>query len=88
MADGCIGHATAPRRATVQLADSASRALERLKDVGGAPGSSPAYICIGRLYFENLAGFDQGLTKHGQEIMADIPNYTDAEVVLQVSETA
>jgi uncharacterized protein (TIGR02118 family) len=73
--------------------------LDRLKAVGmlryeidrglsgGAPGSSPPYICIGRLYFENLAGFEQGLAKHGPEIMADIPNYTNAEVVLQVSET-
>jgi uncharacterized protein (TIGR02118 family) len=73
--------------------------LDRLKDVGmlryeidrgvsgGAAGSPPAYVCIGRLYFETLAGFEQGLAKHGPEIMADIPNYTDAEVALQVSET-
>ena len=73
--------------------------LDRLKDVGmtryeidrglggAAPGSPPAYLCIGRLYFETVAGFEQGLAKHGPELMADIPNYTDAEVVLQVSET-
>ena len=73
--------------------------LDRLKDVGmtryeidrglggAAPGSPPPYLCIGRLYFETVAGFEQGLAKHGPELMADIPNYTDAEVVLQVSET-
>jgi uncharacterized protein (TIGR02118 family) len=73
--------------------------LDRLKDVGmsryeidrglggGAPGSPPAYLCIGRLYFDSVAGFEQGLAKHGPELMADIPNYTDAEFVLQVSET-
>ena len=54
---------------------------------GVAPESLPAYLCIGRLYFDTMAGFQEGLAKHGQEIMADIPNYTDAEVVLQVSET-
>jgi len=54
---------------------------------GPAPGSPPAYLCIGRCYFETLAGFEQGFAKHGADLAADIPNYTDAEVVLQVSET-
>ena len=74
-------------------------ALERLKGNGmtryeidrglggGAPGTPPAYLCIGRLYFETLAGFEQGLAKHGPELLADVPNYTNAELVLQVSET-
>jgi uncharacterized protein (TIGR02118 family) len=74
-------------------------ALDRLKDHGmsryeidrglggAAPGSAPSYLCIGRLYFESLAGVEQGITKHGPELMADIPNYTNAEVVLQISET-
>jgi uncharacterized protein (TIGR02118 family) len=54
---------------------------------GGAPGSPPAYLCIGRLYFETLGGFEEGLAKHGPELLADVPNYTDADLVLQVSET-
>jgi uncharacterized protein (TIGR02118 family) len=75
-------------------------ALERLKGNGmtryeidrgvggGAPGSPPAYLCIGRLYFENLGGMEQGLAMHGPELMADVPNYTNTELVLQVSETS
>jgi uncharacterized protein (TIGR02118 family) len=54
---------------------------------GVAPGSPPAYLCIGRCYFATLGGFQQGFAEHGAELAADIPNYTDAEVVLQVSET-
>ena len=73
--------------------------LDRLRDFGmtryeidrgldgAAPGSPPPYLCIGRLYFETVAGSERGLAKHGPELMADVPNYTDAEVVLQVSET-
>ncbi len=53
-----------------------------------APGSAPAYECIGRCYFENIAGFEQGFGKHGAELAADIPNYTDAHATLQVSETS
>ena len=75
-------------------------ARERLKDLGmtryeidrgvsgPAPGSPPAFLCIGRLYFDTLEGFQQGLAEHGPELLADVPNYTDAELVLQVSETS
>jgi uncharacterized protein (TIGR02118 family) len=55
---------------------------------GGAPGSPPPYLCMGRLYFETLVGFEQGLAQHGPKLLADIPNYTNAEPVLQVSETS
>ena len=54
---------------------------------GVEPGSAPAYLCIGRCYFETLEGFQSGFADHGAELAADIPNYTNAEVVLQVSET-
>jgi uncharacterized protein (TIGR02118 family) len=58
------------------------------RGLGGAvAGSPPAYLCIGRCYFETFAGFERGFAKHGPELAADIPNYTDAEAVLQVSET-
>ena len=54
---------------------------------GVEPGSSPAYLCIGRCYFETIEGFQSGFADHGAELAADIPNYTNAEVALQVSET-
>jgi uncharacterized protein (TIGR02118 family) len=58
------------------------------RGLGGLePGSAPAYLCIGRCYFNTLGGFQQGFTEHGAELAADIPNYTNAEAVLQVSET-
>ena len=53
---------------------------------GGAPGSAPPYVAIGRLYFNSLEEFGKGLAAHGAEIMADIPNYTDLQAEIQVSE--
>jgi uncharacterized protein (TIGR02118 family) len=53
---------------------------------GGAPGSPAPYVCIGRLYFNTLEEFQESLAKHGAELLADIPNYTDAKAELQVSE--
>ncbi len=71
-----------------KLKDHGMTRYEVDRGLGGvAPGSPPAYLCIGRCYFETIAGFEQGFAKHGAELAADIPNYTDAEVVLQVSET-
>lgn len=74
--------------------------LGRLKDLGmtryeidrgvsaGAPGSAPAFVCIGRCYFETPGALDQSMSQHGAQIMADIPNYTDIQPSLQVGETS
>ncbi len=55
---------------------------------GGAPGTPAPFVCIGRLYFDSLANFQRALITEGPAIMADIPNYTDVEFQMQVSEAA
>lgn len=54
---------------------------------GRAPGSPAPFVCIGRLYFDTLEGFQQAMAAHGPEILGDVPNYTDIEPQLQVSQT-
>jgi uncharacterized protein (TIGR02118 family) len=53
---------------------------------GGAPGAPAPYVCIGHVYFNSLADFQKGMGAHGPEIMADIPNYTNIEPTMQISE--
>ena len=53
---------------------------------GGAPGSHAPYMAIGSLTFESLEVFGSVMAEHGAEIMADIPNYTDSQPVIQISE--
>ncbi|MBO0710191.1 MAG: EthD family reductase [Acetobacteraceae bacterium] len=53
---------------------------------GGAPGSSPSYVAMGHLYFDTLEAFQSGFAQHASKIMADIPNYTDIQPVIQISE--
>jgi uncharacterized protein (TIGR02118 family) len=53
---------------------------------GGAPGAAAPFACIGHLYFNSVADFQNGMGKHGKEFMADIPNYTDIQPQIQVSE--
>jgi uncharacterized protein (TIGR02118 family) len=53
---------------------------------GGAPGSRPAYVAMGHLYFESVEAFQAAFGPHAPAIMADIPNYTDIEPVIQLSD--
>ena len=55
---------------------------------GRESGAAAPFICLGRLYFMNLEGFQEGMQTHGAEIMADIPNYTDIAPDLQVSQNS
>jgi len=55
--------------------------------LGGAmPGSPATYVAMGHLWFDSVESFQQSFAPHAQEIMGDIPNYTDLQPVIQVSE--
>jgi uncharacterized protein (TIGR02118 family) len=53
---------------------------------GGTPGSSPSFVAMGHLYFDSQDAFNTSFGPHTQEIMGDIPNYTDITPTIQVSE--
>jgi uncharacterized protein (TIGR02118 family) len=53
---------------------------------GMAPGSPPAFIAMGHLYCDSVAAFQTAFAPHAQTIMADIPNYTDIEPTIQISD--
>ncbi len=53
---------------------------------GGEPGSLAPFTCVGRLYFDAAEEFEKAMSAHGSEILGDIPNYTDIEPQIQVSQ--
>jgi uncharacterized protein (TIGR02118 family) len=53
---------------------------------GGAPGSPAPFICVGRLYFSSLEDFQKAIESQGADVLADVPNYTDIELQIQVSQ--
>ena len=53
---------------------------------GGTPGSQPAFIAIGHLLFDSVEAFQSGFGPHADEILGDIPNYTNTQPIVQVSE--
>jgi uncharacterized protein (TIGR02118 family) len=53
---------------------------------GPTPGSRPAFIAMGHIYFDSVEAFQTAFGPHADAIMADIPNYTDIEPTLQISD--
>jgi uncharacterized protein (TIGR02118 family) len=53
---------------------------------GGVPGTPAAYVAMCHIFCDSVESFQAGFGPHAQEIMADIPNYTDLAPVIQISE--
>ena len=53
---------------------------------GGEPGSPATYIAMGHLYFDSVEEFQTAFGANAGDIMADVPNYTDIQPTLQISE--
>jgi uncharacterized protein (TIGR02118 family) len=53
---------------------------------GMGPGAPATYIAMGHIYCDSVAAFEAAFAPHAQTIMDDIPNYTDVEPTIQISE--
>jgi len=53
---------------------------------GATPGSPAPFAVIGHLYFKSVNEFQAAFGAHAGEIMGDIPNYTDVQPQVQISE--
>jgi uncharacterized protein (TIGR02118 family) len=53
---------------------------------GATPGSRPGFIAMGHLYFDSIEAFQKAFGPHADAIMGDIPNYTDIQPTIQISE--
>lgn len=53
---------------------------------GEEPGSPAPYIATGHLLFDSVQAFQASFTPHAQEIMQDIPKYTNSEPLVQIGE--
>ncbi len=51
----------------------------------GIPNTPVPNVAIAYLYFENVKAFQEVMKRHGAEIMADIPKFTNIHPVVQIS---
>jgi len=65
---------------------SACRGVEVDEGIaGGTPGAKAPYVAMAHLLFDSVEAFQQAFGPHAKEIMGDIPNYTDIQPVIQIS---
>jgi uncharacterized protein (TIGR02118 family) len=53
---------------------------------GGGPGAPAPFIAVGHLYYNRVEDFQKGMGQHGAELLGDIPNYTNIQPQIQISE--
>ena len=53
---------------------------------GMMPGTPPTYCVLAHLVFDSVETFQSAFAAHASTIMADIPNYTTIEPVMQIGE--
>jgi uncharacterized protein (TIGR02118 family) len=53
---------------------------------GSEPGLPATYVAMGHLLFDSVEGFQNAFGPHAETIMADIPNYTNIQPMIQISE--
>ena len=53
---------------------------------GGRPGSPPAYTAMCHIHCTSVDTFNAAFGPHVKAIMADVPNYTDLQPVMQISD--
>ena len=53
---------------------------------GEEPGSPAPYVTTCALLFDSVQSFQTSFSPHAEEIMEDIPKYTNSEPLLQIGE--
>jgi uncharacterized protein (TIGR02118 family) len=53
---------------------------------GEEPGSRAPYLALGHLLFESVEAFQTAFGPHAEEFERDIPNYTNTQPTIQISE--
>ena len=68
------------------LGDSVKAATVEKGLGGAAPGTTAAYAAMGNLYFASMESFQNSFDPNAKKIMGDLPNFTNIEPVIQISE--
>jgi len=53
---------------------------------GGAPNSPAPFVAVCQLLFDGIAEVQSAMGTHGPELMGDVPNFSNIEPTVQISE--
>jgi uncharacterized protein (TIGR02118 family) len=69
-----------------KLSGDALKSMAVEKGIAGIAPNSPApYAAIGNMYFDSVGAFQEAFSRADQ-LMGDIPNFTNIEPIFQISE--
>ena len=54
--------------------------------MGRIPSEPATYVAIGTFHFNQLSDYEKAFGPNAEKILADIPNYTNIQPVVQISE--
>ncbi|HEX4880192.1 MAG TPA: EthD family reductase [Limnobacter sp.] len=54
--------------------------------LAGGAGDAPAFVAMAHLFCDSVESFQTAFGPHAGEIMADIPNYTNSQPVIVISD--
>jgi len=69
-----------------RLADFGMGEFEAERGIEAADGEAAPYLCIVHNEFPTIDDFKRGFEKHGEELSADVPNYTNIAPELKIGE--
>jgi uncharacterized protein (TIGR02118 family) len=70
----------------IRMQQKLGPACKRMAVEEGIAGGAPATdVAMGHLYFDSTDAFQSAFAPHAQ-ILADIPNYTNTQPTIQISE--
>jgi len=79
----CEKHMTMVKR----LCGPALKGMAVEHGMSGMTASSPApFMAMGHLYFDSVEAFQGAFGPHLNEIMSDVPKYTNVQPIVQISE--
>ncbi len=61
--------------------------FEVLRGTGAPGGGAAPFALLAILTFSSVEAFDAAVKQHGDEVMGDIPNFTDMQAQIQVDES-
>ena len=50
------------------------------------PGSAAPFSAVGTMYFDSVEDFGSAFGPNAEQILGDLPNFTNSEPVIQISE--
>ena len=69
-----------------RLAEFGMGDYEVERGLEAADGEAAPYVCIVHIEFPTVDDFKRGFERHGEELGADVPNYTNIAPEMQISE--